>query len=158
MADGDKNAFGAVYEELKMPVFVAVYRIVQNREAAEDVTHDVFIKMFTGASREIKNPKAWVFKMARNAALDLLRKRQTEQLSDEMAAGDTIDADITRIGIESAMSKLCKEEREILTLHINADLPFKEISDITGLSLPSVYRRYRKALSKLKNELNGGME
>ena len=158
MADGDKNAFGAVYEELKMPVFVAVYRIVQNREAAEDVTHDVFIKIFTCASREIKNPKAWVFKMARNAALDLLRKKQTEQLRDETAADDTIDADLTRIGIESAMSKLSNEEREILTLHINADLPFKEISDITGLSLPSVYRRYRKALSKLKNELNGGME
>lgn len=158
MADGDKNAFGEIYEELKNPVFISVYRLVGNRETAEDITHDVFIKMYTGASKEIKNPKAWVFKMAHNAALDSLRKKQSEELNDDAVPIDTFDNDIARIGIESAMSKLEKEERETVSLHINAGMSFKEIADIAGISIPSVYRRYRKALNKLKNELNGGME
>ena len=61
-----------------------------------------------------------------------------------------------RMDMEAALRKLPREEREILTLHLNADLGFREISNIVDLSLPATYRKYRKALKSVQTELNGG--
>lgn len=75
MRDGDKEAFAHIYNELKSPVFTVSFRIVQSREAAEDITHDVFVKLYTSPpDSNVKNLKAWVFQMTRNLSLDALRK------------------------------------------------------------------------------------
>ena len=49
-----------------------------------------------------------------------------------------------------------RDEREVLTLHINAELHFNEIAHIVGLSLPATYRKYRKAIKTLRELLGGG--
>lgn len=155
---GDKEAFSELYRELKQPVYTICRRILQSGDAAEDVTHDVFVKLYASPpDASVKNIRAWIFRMARNQAIDTLRKYKHE---DEGAAPETA-ADVypaleLRLDLESAMQRLPQLQRDILTLHLNAQLSFRETAGIVGLSVPATYRNYRKALITLRDALNGG--
>lgn len=156
---GDKSAFIHIYNQLKTPVYTIACRIVQSREAAEDITHDVFVKLYTSLpDSTVKNPRAWVFRMTRNLALDLLRKKTCDDIDSlELTSDDEIGGALTRIDVEAAMRRLEVGEREILTLHLVGELGFAEISRIVGASLPAVYRKYRKALKSMRDYMNGGV-
>lgn len=158
MHSGDREAFAAIYQELKQPVFTIVCRIVQSRELAEDVTQDVFLKLFTSPpDASVRSPRAWIFQMSRNLAIDTLRKKLCINLDEvELEAEDDIGSILIRMDLEAAIARLPREEREILSLRINGELHFHEISSIVGQSLPAVYRKYRKALKALRELLDGG--
>ncbi len=158
LREGDREAFACIYQSLKQPVYTICYRITQSRETAEDITHDVFIKLFRSPpDASVKNTRAWIFQMARNLAIDVLRKNARTAAQDTLSGTDDgYDHIHLRMDLETALGKLPREEREILTLHLNADLNFREISNVIGLSLPATYRKYRKALKTIQNEMNGG--
>lgn len=158
LQQGDKEAFAHIYNELKQPVFTIVCRIVQSNEIAEDVTHDVFVKLFVSPpDSSVRNPRAWIFQIARNLAIDALRKGQCIDIDDvDIADDEKLNRYIVRWDIESAIKRLPRIEREILSLHLNGELSFIEISRIVGLSLPATYRRYRKAINTLRELLGGG--
>ncbi len=155
---GDREAFACVYQTLKQPVFTICYRITQSREAAEDITHDVFVKLFRSPpDPSVKNIRAWIFQMARNLSIDALRKKsRTAEQDPPSTANDMYDRIHLRMDIEAALRNLPADERDILILHLNADLHFREISHIVGLSLPATYRKYRKALKHIQAAMNGG--
>ena len=154
----DREAFACVYQELKQPVYTICYRITQSRETAEDITHDVFVKLFRSPpDTSVNNIRAWIFQMARNLSIDALRKQsRIAEQSEPIGTEDPYPPVHLRMDMDAALRNLSPEEREILTLHLNADLGFKEIASIVGLSLPATYRKYRKALKSLQDELNGG--
>ena len=156
--DGDREAFAQIYEELKRPVYTVACRIVQSKEIAEDVTQDIFVKLFLSPpDSSVKNPRAWIFKMARNLAIDALRKTKSMDIYDtDLTSDDEISNLAMRLDIESALKKLPCIEREILSLRINAELNFNEISHIVGLSMSATYRNYRKAIKTLRVFLEGG--
>lgn len=160
LRDGDQNAFAQLYETLKKPVFTICWRIVQSKEMAEDLTHDVFIKLYTSPpDSSVRNGRAYVFQMARNLSIDTLRKRRDVQMEDEILPVDSgMEQLDKKLDLERAMASLSEDEREILTLHLNADLTFKQIGSVVGLSLPAVYRKYRKAIAALRDLLNGGAQ
>jgi len=156
---GDREAFTLLYYDLSKPVFTIVCRIVQSKETAEDITQDVFVKLFVSPPEpSVKNVRAWIFRMARNSAIDALRrKRSTEDIDEtEIVGDDALEPYITKWDIEKAMILLSQTEREIVSLHLNAELGFADIAKIVNRSLPSVYRTYRRALKALRNYLNGG--
>lgn len=154
----DREAFSEIYEILKQPVYTICLRILRNREAAEDVCHDLFVKLYlTPPEPSVHNLSAWVFRMARNLAIDALRRQQirsADALQDD--EGSFCPDWDTRLDLEAAIGSLTLREREVLTLHINAELTFSQIAAITGDSLPSVYRTYRRSLKRLRQILNGG--
>ena len=156
---GDRDAFARVYQQLKQPVYTICYRITQSKETAEDIAHDVFVKLFASPpDSSVKNIRAWIFQMARNLAIDALRRKSHIAEQDEKRIIEDEYSHIhLRMDLETALGKLPCDEREILTLHLNADLSFKDISGIIGLSLPATYRKYRKALKHMQEELNGGI-
>lgn len=156
--NGDKDSFAHLYNELKQPVFTIAYRIVQSREIAEDITQEVFVKLYISPpDSHIGNPRAWIFQSARNLSIDALRKKQSVNIDDVQLTGDdTADRVILRLDVESAISKLPCMERQVLTLHLNGDLNFNSIAHIVELSLAATYRKYRRALKTLQNLLNGG--
>ena len=156
--NGDRDSFVHVYQELKQPVYTICYRIIQSKETAEDITHDVFVKLYSSPpDASVKNIRAWIFQMARNLSIDALRKRsRTAEQDGQSDVKDAYARIHLRMDIELALRRLPSDEREILTLHLNADLNFKEISRIANLSLPATYRKYRKALKHMQTELNGG--
>ena len=155
--NGDKEAFAQIFDELEKPVFTIVSRIVQSKEIAEDVTQDIFVKLFVSPpASSVKNPRAWIFQMTRNLAINALKKKQGIDIDDiELVADDQISNVVMRMDIESAISRLSRVEREIVSLRINAELHFNEISNIVGLSLPATYRKYRKAIKTLREFLGG---
>ncbi len=156
---GDKDAFADVYCFTKQPVYTIIYRIVQNKETAEDLTHDLFLKLYLSPPEDsVRNYRAWIFQTAHNLAIDALRKKQCTELQEDLAdSRDELDRLVQILDIESAIAQLSCIEREIFSLHVNADLPFRQIAPIVGLSLPAVYRRYRKALHTLQKAYNGGI-
>jgi RNA polymerase sigma factor (sigma-70 family) len=156
---GDKTAFDRVYQELKTPIFTVIYRITQERMLAEDVMHDVFVKLFQASpSAQIENPRAWIFRMARNLAIDSVRKTKAYALPEDMADDSTRmeDTVIERTDVETAIHRLTREEREIVTLHLNAGLKFREIAEIIESPLGTVLWKYKKAIGAMRNYLNGG--
>ncbi|MBQ8860217.1 MAG: RNA polymerase sigma factor [Ruminococcus sp.] len=157
MQVGDKQAFSQIYNELKLPVFTIVYRIVKSKETAEDLTQEIFLKLYKSSKIHAKNYRAYVFTMARNLAIDTLRKEKKQSIEniDTEDRVNTTNIEL-KIDIEDAISSLQVIEREILTLHLSVGLKFNEIASIVNLSLPATYRRYKKALRTLKTILNGG--
>lgn len=153
----DKAAFVALYGEMKRPIYTVVLRIVQNKECAEDVTHDLFLQLFVEPpDSSVKNPRAWIFRTARNLAIDALRKKGGEELQEESAVTNDADEAISlQLDIKTAFGRLSSVERQIVSLHANGGLGFAEIGKIVGLSLPATYRRYQKAVKTLRDFLNG---
>lgn len=156
---GDGDAFARMYSDIKQPVFTIAWRILKQREAAEDITQDVFLKLYDAPpDASVKNLRAWIFRMARNLAIDALRTAhitESDTMPETAAESDTEHLD-RRLDLEDAIARLPQIEREIITLHLNADLPFREVARVVGLSQPAVYRRYRQALQTLRERLNGG--
>lgn len=153
--DGDREAFNLVYNEMKKPVYTVALRIVGDESCAQDITQEVFIKLFLSPpSPKVNNPRAWIFTIAHNLSVDILRKRQAlslENLDEELV--DPMNTLSQSLDIKSAIQRLGETERKILVLHLNADLKFSDIAKITGLTLSSVYRRYKKALKSLRDYL-----
>ena len=155
---GDKDAFTQLYHDLKQPVFTIIYRIVQNQTTAEDLTQDLFVKLFVSPpDTTVKNPRAWIFQAAHNLAIDTLRKTQPENIDDvTLASEERINVIVIKTDLERAIATLSRAEREILSLRANGGLGFSDIARITGQSLSATYRYYRKSLKTLQTLLNGG--
>lgn len=156
--NGDRDAFCAVYEQMKTPVFTVAYRITQSHELAEDITQDVFLKLLSlPYDPSVKNPRAFIFRIAHNSAIDALRKRRdTAELGDYAHPAEDFLSDriAVRLDIEKAMGYLSETEREIVSLRLNGGLTYAETARVVGMSLAAVYRAYRRALKTLQTLLN----
>lgn len=152
--EGNNDAFSEIYNELKKPVFTIAYRITFVREIAEDITQELFLKLYTSPpDASVRNPRAWIFRMARNLAIDALRKKQCSDIDEVTLSFDDTERINTGIDIEKALSSLSLSEREIVSLHIDGGLGFREIGKALGISLTSAYRKYKSALNKLRRML-----
>lgn len=159
LREGDQDAFVIIYHSLKQPVYTICWRIVQSKETAEDLTQDIFLKIYVSPpAASVRNERAWVFQMAHNASIDALRKHRELPLDDaeNMPQPEQFSSLEQSLDLEAAMSRLPDEHRQVLTLHLNAELSFLQIGQMMGLSLSAVYRIYRKAIKQLQQLLNGG--
>ena len=152
---GDKEAFGEIYNELKKPVFTVSLRIAGDVSLAEDITQDVFVKLFLSPPpSSVRNPRAWIFKIARNLSIDALRKTQSLSIDEtQPEISDESYKIAEKVDLMRAFRMLSSEERQIVALHLNGSLRFSDIADMMGLSLSAVYRRYKKALKTLRDYL-----
>lgn len=158
--NGNKTAFEELYNDMKLPVFTVICRIVSDKNTAEDIMQDLFIKLYCSPPAEsIKNLRAYIFQTAHNLAIDSTRKIQFDKLSDDISDNKIPFEDCVgiRLDIEKAMQQLNTEEREIVTLHLNAELKFREIANIMEIPIGTALWRYRKAINQLKNNLSGGI-
>ena len=153
--DGDRQAFSEIYQEMKVPVFTVLVRVIGERALAEDVLQEVFLKLYRQPP-QVEKPRAYVFQMARNLAIDTLRKQQTiENLEQPELCFQSCDPD-SRIDLERAFSMLTVQERQLVALHLRAGLTFREVAVIVERPLGTVLWQYQKAISKLRMILDGG--
>lgn len=152
---GDMTAFEEIYNDLKTPVMTVAARMTGDRHTAEDILQEVFVKLYqTPPDPRIKKPRAYIFRMARNLAVDGMRKLQPASLEDYEDTLQSNDPDAAeRLDIEAAMLKLSGEERQVVTLHLNGGLKFREIAQMTGTPLGTVLWRYQKAVKRLQSLL-----
>lgn len=155
---GDKIAFEEIYKELGTPAFTIILRIVKNREVAEDILQEMFVKLYQSPPQpSITNPRAYIFQMARNLAIDgLRRQKQFIDITEIENDMHHVTEDFTRkLCIEDALNTLQIVESQIITLHINGGMTFREIAKMIKMPLGTVLWKYQKALGKLRISLEG---
>ena len=157
--DGNNVAFEELYNDLKTPIYTIIFRITWDKSTSEDVMQEVFLKLYQSPlESRIKNLRAYIFQMARNLAIDSMRKQHTEISLDEVAdtAHQPLDVYSLRMDIEDALRTLPSQECQIVTLHVIGGLKFREISEIMKIPLGTAFGKYQKAINSLKKIIVGG--
>lgn len=153
---GEEAALEEIFLALQKPVYAVVRRVVQDARTAEEVTQDVFLRLWQSPPDEaVTRPRAWVFCVAHNLAVDALRALPPEatELPDTLRTQEQTEL---RLDLEMALARLSPCEREIVSLHLNAGLRFREIAQAMELPLGTALWRYSRALGRLRVELDGG--
>ena len=157
--NGDGAALEALYEGLKTPAYTVILRITQDAQEAEDVLQGLFVKLYKSPPEgKIQNPRAYILQSARNMALDSVRSRREAlplDLLGETEKPAEHDAEL-RLDIEDALSSLGLSDRQIVALHLNGGLTFRETAEIMDIPLGTVLWRYGRALKALREKLSGG--
>ncbi len=151
---GDQQAFLKIYQELKTPVYTVLVRLTGDRLLSEDLLQEVFLRIYRQPP-EAEKPRAYVFRMARNLAIDALRQKQPCDPLEEHSLQADPDPTI-KLDLERAFARLTAGERQLVALHLSAGLTFREVASIVERPLGTVLWQYRKAIEKLRNTLDGG--
>jgi RNA polymerase sigma-70 factor (ECF subfamily) len=150
---GDQAAFAQIVSLYQKPIFNYVLRMLGDREVAEEVTQDVFLRVHQNLDRFSFRAKftTWLFRIAKNRALDELRSDPRRQLRAELEE-DTIavdDAPVERSetidAIWRAVEELPAELKTALLLRDVAGFSYAEIMEIAEASLPTVKWRIFRA-------------
>ena len=160
---GEASAFDELLLRYRTPLFSTLRRLVGDRALAEDLFQETFLRVIQHASRFDARRKfsGWVFRIARNLAVDEMRKRgvrQEEKLNHEPldpAAGPDRAAVRTEQGeaIARAIELLPREQREVFLMREWGGLSFKEIAEVTESPLNTVLGRMHLAVKKLRASL-----
>jgi RNA polymerase sigma factor (sigma-70 family) len=155
--------FDALYRETASDVFAYVCTLLRDRAAAEDVTALTFERAYRRQSAfddRKGTQRAWLFAIARNAALDELRrrKRTAALLHDPEdpvppGAADGEDADeaaVRRATVAAALATLDPRERELIALKFHAGLGNAEIAKVLGISVANAGTRVHRAVTRLR--------
>jgi len=117
---------------------------------------EVFVKLYQSPPMGAKNPRAYIFQMARNLAVDGVRTLpRFDELSDIENLVYLPDDDL-RMDIDTAMQTLPLRECQIVSLHVNGGLKFREIADMLGLPLGTASWKYHRAIKRLRFHILGG--
>ena len=176
---GRESAYRELIGRYQRPVFSLIYRLVRDREKAEDLAQDTFIKVLNAIDRYDPTFKfsSWIFKIAHNTALDQLRRREPETLSldgsphartaaeveastitpastDENPEQYTASKEIGGV-IEQAIDRLRPEYRTaILLCHVEGRA-YEEIAQIMDVPLGTVKTYIHRARNELRKALEG---
>ena len=158
-------AFDRLYRSSRDDVFAYVAGLLRDRPAAEEVTATAFERAYRKRSRfdpERGEPRAWLFGIARNAALDELRRRRrqaelVEDSADPLPAGsdDSAESSARRAMLSRALAELEPRERELIALKFFADLGNTEIGSVLGISESNVGTRLHRAVAKVREACDG---
>lgn len=154
----DAGAFEGLYDQYHRLVYGVAFRVLSDAPAAEDVTQAVFLKVWSDPAlfRE-GNFAAWIARIARNRAYDIVRSRalhvQTE-LPEAMPVEDAVEetalAHISGERVRAALSALPPEQRRPIELGFFGGVTHEQIARATGLPLGTVKTRIRTGLRRLR--------
>ncbi|MBQ8305344.1 MAG: RNA polymerase sigma factor [Blautia sp.] len=160
---GDKDALHQIYNAYAGYLFHLVLAIVGSYEDAEDITSNLFIRIWKQADRYIpgNGHRQWLSRIAHNAAIDHLRTAgreiPTDYTEDPEKAGvpapvqeDIAEEVVASVTVEQILSRLKPSEREIVHLKIIGEQTFERIAEILSMPLGTVTWRYRQAMNKLR--------
>lgn len=158
MAHGDRESLRFIYDEYLKLIFAVVYDTIGQREEAEDVTSEFFIKMYSVAAsyRPGNGHKRWMVTIAKNMAVDRVRKLGREALVGEIpespdnSRGSHEDEIVNKVTVQQAVKTLKPDEREVLDLKTVGGFTFREISEMTRRPMGTVTWLYGEAIKKLR--------
>jgi RNA polymerase sigma factor (sigma-70 family) len=171
IVEGDTKAFAVLVDRYKDLVFTLALRMLKNREEAEEVSQDVFIKVYKSLSKFKGDSKfsTWIYRITYNSCLDALKKyKQEYQLVtiDEYTEREIITLDNAfdslaekeqQQTIEDCLQSLPKEDSFLLTLYYFEEQSIEDISKIVGLTANNVkvklFRSRKKLTAILKDRL-----
>jgi len=168
---GNEKALEILIKRYLKPIYNFVYRYIGSEEA-EDVTQEVFLKIWRNLKKFKQNKKfkTWIFSIAKNTAIDFLKKKKIipfsefEKESKENTLIETVPDSFSLPNeflekaelaeeINSVLEKLPLSYRMVLFLYYTEHFNFREIAEILGESINTVKSRHRRALLMLKKML-----
>ncbi|MDR2804434.1 MAG: sigma-70 family RNA polymerase sigma factor [Dysgonamonadaceae bacterium] len=168
-AEGNNTAFDILLNRHKSSVYSYIYFIVRSREMTEDIFQETFMKAIVtikqGRYTENGKFRAWINRIAHNLIIDNYRQEKNEQtisndecevdlLNNAKLSDGTIEDQLVKEQILSDVKKLINylpdNQREVLMLRYYQDLSFKEISDMTGVSINTALGRMRYAILNMR--------
>jgi RNA polymerase sigma-70 factor (ECF subfamily) len=175
--EGREDAYRELIKRYERPVFSLIFRMVRDKETAEDLAQETFIKVLNNIDRYRPEFKfsSWLFKIANNITIDHLRRRQLDTISIE-GAPDAITAERARAtavtvtsggesaleelesrelgeAIEKAIARLRPEYRACIILRHVEDYSYDEIAEIVKLPLGTVKTYIHRARQELREYL-----
>jgi len=174
---GAETAYRELVRRYERPIFSLVYRMVRDRELAEDLSQETFIKALNALESYRPEYKfsSWIFKIANNAAIDQLRRRELDTLSLEgsphASTPEAVEATALQIGsrgesaldavasielggeIEKAIAQLRPEYRSCILLRHVEGYAYEEIAQILDLPLGTVKTYIHRARHELRRAL-----
>ncbi len=151
-------AFEQLYRSSRDDVYAYAAGLLRDRSAAEEVTAVAFERAYRRRRRfdpRRGNPRAWLFGIARNAAIDELRRRKRQaQLRAEpagaIAAESFAELSARRASILAALAELERAERELVALKFFAGLSHAEIAAVLGISESNAGSKLHRVINKLR--------
>ncbi len=176
---GDERAARELVNRFQRPVFSIIYRMVRDREKAEDLAQETFVRTFNNLDRYDRSYKfsSWLFKIAYNLTVDHLRRKELKTISIH-GSPDAVTADqqeATSVTLESteelpdarmesleladqleeAIGKLREEYRTAILLRHVEGRPYEEIAEIMDIPLGTVKTYIFRARRQLRQDLSG---
>ena len=166
--NGDENALTILINRHQSKIFGFIYSKISDRDISNDIFQDTFIKVIKTLKSNSYNEEGkflpWVMRIAHNLVIDHFRKnkkmpifRETEEFSIFSIMSDdslTIENKIIKEQVETDLKKLIQElpedQKEVLVMRMYQDMSFKEISEITGVSINTALGRMRYALMNMR--------
>ena len=176
-AKGEMAAFDELLARHRQPLFGYLCRMLGNRELAEDVFQEVFIRVINARERYEKSAKftTWLYKIAHNLCIDTFRRenfRKTESLFEPASNANGEDVSLQEVIpganpgpdeiiarqqlseiLKRCVSRLSPEQREVFVLRQYQELSFREIAHATETTESTVKSRMRYALNNLRTML-----
>jgi RNA polymerase sigma-70 factor, ECF subfamily len=177
----DEQAFELLVRRHQDRIYGYLLGMVRDRATASDLFQDTFLRVIAAMRKERASYErqgrwlAWVMRIARNAALDHARRRKKwqdvdsheedgysfwDRLEDEevMSLDMRVHEKDRRLWLEQCIDRLPDEQREVLLLRHETDLTFREIADMTGVSINTALGRMRYGLLNLKKMMDAGAD
>lgn len=174
--EGHEWAYRDLVRRYERPIFSLIYRMVRDRERAEDLAQDSFVKALNALKSYRPQYKfsSWIFKIANNVSIDHLRKKELDTLSldgppDEanlrgggpLQIGDRAESPLEEMeareigsGIEQAIAKMRPEYQTCILLRYVDGRPYEEIAQIMELPLGTIKTYIHRARAELKGYLS----
>jgi RNA polymerase sigma-70 factor (ECF subfamily) len=175
ISSGDSTAFQEFVERYKKKIYYIAYDIAGDHDDAEDISQEVFIKVFRSLKTFRRNAKisSWLYQISVNASIDLLRKRtsKAEKLMDDIERTDiqenlpgssaqvqnpesSAEELIIQKHISEALQKVSPKERSVFVMRHYNELKIREIAEILKVSPGTVKALFYRATRKLRKELS----
>jgi len=168
-AEGNNSAFDILLNRHRTNVYSYIYFIVRSKELAEDIFQETFIKAIVtikqGRYTENGKFRAWINRIAHNLIIDNFRQEKNEHtisnddfevdlFNNARLSDETIEDSMVKTQILADVRKLIDylpdNQKEVLMLRYYRDLSFKEIADITGVSINTALGRMRYAILNMR--------
>jgi len=166
---GDVKSFEQIVVRYNVMVYALAYRVLKNREEAEEIAQDVFIKIYQSLKSFNMKSKlsTWIYRITYNASINKFKSQKRRIETTEIdryaefnnsslpdAHHELSEKEKQKI-INDSILKLPETDRIIITLYYYEELPVKEIAEITGLSAQNIKIKLFRSRQKLYEELKG---
>lgn len=166
--EGSKTrAFNEMVKKYHQKVYWMVRKMVIDHDDSNDVTQEVFIKAWNGIDsfRGESQLYTWLYRIASNEAINFLNKKRRrlqvsledmeKELEDKLESDPLVGGDEIQLKLQKALLKLPEKQKLVFNLKYFEELPYEEISEITGTSVGALKASYHWAVKKIEDYLNG---
>jgi len=169
---GETQALDFLIEKYLKIIYGFVYKNVGNEAQAEDITQEVFVKVWKNIKKfdQSRDFKPWIFQIAKNTSIDFLRKKKTIPFSkfenengQNLLVDNIVAAPLNLIEkfsdqntVAVAMQGLTDKEQKIINLRHGDGMSFKEIAETFKEPINTVKSRYRRVLLRLRRNVKEG--